>query len=395
MTLAGLVTVDWLIVSVCLVAALGGYRLGFITRAASWVGMAGGIFLAVKLLPPLLKNAHQMSDVNKLGIAILLILLGSMLGQVVGLFAGSKISASIPADGPIYVMDRIAGGLAGVTGVLVALWLMLPMAANVPGWSAQLVRSSAIAQALYNNTPKPPDAMLTLKRLVGSGAFPSVFEDIRQAPDSGPPPGDLAIDEAVVETVRLSTVKVEGIACHRTQNGSGFVIGPELIATNAHVVAGEAKTSVVDVKGKTYSAVPVAFDSARDLAILRVPKFAANPLLMAAPKVNDTGAVFGHPGGQEELAITPAAVRREITAVGRDLYDKQTTRREVLILAAQLHQGDSGGALIDKHGQVIGVAFAIAPDRPGTSYALNTSELRAALDQVGAEAVDTGSCLTE
>jgi S1-C subfamily serine protease len=86
-------------------------------------------------------------------------------------------------------------------------------------------------------------------------------------------------------------------------------------------------------------------------------------------------------------------VRDKVTAVGRDLYDEHETRRQVLILAADLAPGDSGAALVDPTGTVVGVAFAIAPDRPGTSYALDTSELRAALSAPRRAGTDTGDCL--
>jgi S1-C subfamily serine protease len=83
-----------------------------------------------------------------------------------------------------------------------------------------------------------------------------------------------------------------------------------------------------------------------------------------------------------------------VQAVGRDLYDQSQTRRDVFILAAALQPGDSGGALADASGSVVGVAFAIAPDRPGTSYALTSAELRAVLSLPRASGVSTGPCLT-
>jgi len=105
------------------------------------------------------------------------------------------------------------------------------------------------------------------------------------------------------------------------------------------------------------------------------------------------GAVFGHPGGQDEVEVSPARIESAIDAVGRDLYGKSTTRREIYILAAQLAPGDSGGALVDGDGEVVGVAFAVAPDQPATAYALATSELTAVLGQPRGDAVDTGPCL--
>ncbi len=75
------------------------------------------------------------------------------------------------------------------------------------------------------------------------------------------------------------------------------------------------------------------------------------------------------------MRIAPARISQQLEAVGRDLYNTQSTTREVLILAAALAPGDSGAALVNGQGAVVGVAFAVAPDRPGTSYALARSEL--------------------
>ena len=65
----------------------------------------------------------------------------------------------------------------------------------------------------------------------------------------------------------------------------------------------------------------------------------------------------------------------------------------MLILAASLAPGDSGAALVDPQGQVVGVAFAIAPDKPSVAYALNIEELLAVLAGNLSQPVDTGPCL--
>jgi S1-C subfamily serine protease len=104
--------------------------------------------------------------------------------------------------------------------------------------------------------------------------------------------------------------------------------------------------------------------------------------------------VFGHPNGQERLAISPAAIRQRVEALGRDLYDQRETRRQIYILAAELHPGDSGGALVNPTGSVVGVAFAIAPDRAGTAYALTEAELRAVLAVPRDGKANTGPCVS-
>jgi S1-C subfamily serine protease len=118
-------------------------------------------------------------------------------------------------------------------------------------------------------------------------------------------------------------------------------------------------------------------------------------LPVGSAQVGESGAVFGHPGGVDQVVIAPAAIRQDVVAVGRDLYDSHTTRRDVFILASDLHPGDSGGALVNQRGTVVGVAFAIAPDRPATGYALTSRELTPVLAQPLGGGVSTGPCLTE
>jgi S1-C subfamily serine protease len=65
----------------------------------------------------------------------------------------------------------------------------------------------------------------------------------------------------------------------------------------------------------------------------------------------------------------------------------------VYVLAASLAPGDSGGALVDENGRVVGVAFAIDPGRDATAYAVNDEEVQVVLDTVDPDGVDTGDCL--
>jgi len=199
----------------------------------------------------------------------------------------------------------------------------------------------------------------------------------------------------VVARVAASTVKVTGIACHRIQDGSGFAAGTDLVVTNAHVVAGESSTTVLRPDGRQLPAIVALFDPDRDLAVLRVRGLGETPLGVAGAAPGSVGAVFGHPGGQDAVQAAPAAIKQEVEALGRDLYDAHPTRRQVFVLASDLHPGDSGGALVDRAGAVVGVAFAIAPDQPGTAYALTTAELRPDLAATGAGRVSTGACLND
>jgi S1-C subfamily serine protease len=194
--------------------------------------------------------------------------------------------------------------------------------------------------------------------------------------------------------VARSVVKVEGPACDKLQDGSGFVVGEGLIATNAHVVAGERATTVIRNDGRRFDGTVVAFDPDRDLAVVRVNSFDRPALALSSttPADGTSGGVFGHPGG-EPLRIAPFSVARVINATGRDIYGSQRTERKVLELSSSLRPGDSGAALSNSQGVVVGVAFAIARDVENVAYALAPSELQAVLGQVESSAVSTGACI--
>lgn len=371
-------------------AALGGYRLGLITRALSWVGMLVGLLAGAKLLPSVVDLVRDADPVGRLFVAGVFFTSCAFFGQALGMMIGRKIHLIMPPSArPI---DRIGGSMAGVGGMLVSLWLFLPAAFDVPGAVSQLVRNSRIAQAIDSAAPAPPNTLRALRTLVGDRYFPKVFDTLRPAPNLGPPPVESGLTDEIARRISASTLRIEGPACGRTQEGSGFVVAPNLVITNAHVVAGEDRTEVIRTDGKRLSANVVAFDSDRDLAMLSVPSVDRDPLPAGVADIGTIGAVFGYPGGGP-LELSPFEVRERVTAVGRDLYDAKQTRRKVLVLASALAPGDSGSALVDADGMLVGVAFAIAPDRPGTAYALDSEELSAFLDAPKPQRVDTGPCL--
>jgi len=382
---------DVALVGIALMAAVGGWRLGLITRALSWAGMSVGLAVAARLVPSVATSTRtSASSGQTVMIALALLVGGAFLGQAVGLMAGNRLHLGVRSPTARRV-DSIGGAIAGLVGILVAIWLVVPIAADVQGWPSRAVRQSRVARAVTDAFPAAPNATATMRRLLGD-SYPQVFDALRPTPETGPPPAASGIPLAVSDRVLRSTVKVIGQACDRIQEGSGFVVGRGLVVTNAHVVAGERTTVLERSDGTRVDATVVAFDPKRDLAVLRAPEVDRPALPLDDASVGQRGAVYGHPGGGR-LEISPFRVSERITAVGTDIYDRARTRRDVLVLAAALAPGDSGSALIDPQGEVIGVAFAIAPDRDGVAYALSIAELRPVLRLAGTAEVDTGRCV--
>lgn len=382
---------DIVLVLAAVSAAIGGYRLGFVARSASWIGFGLGVVGGALLLPEVLPQVQDASEGTIALVSIGLLVGMALIGNALGLVLGTRLHAELPA-GAVRRTDQVAGGVIGVVGLLVILWLLLPTLAYIPGWMSTQARGSVIAREVNERFPDAPDTLAALRTLVGDDPFPEVFDALRPAPDPGASPGSSGLSTELANQVAGSTVKIEGVACSRVQEGSGFFVDENLVVTNAHVVAGVDDPTVELFDGATAGADVVAFDPDRDLAVLRTRGAGRAPLPLRDAVVGDTGGVFGRPGGGP-LEISPFRVGDEITAVGRDIYGSASTSREVLVLASQLAPGDSGSALIDPQGQVVGVAFAVAPDDPDVAYALSIDELEAVLGGDLSAERDTGGCL--
>lgn len=383
---------DVLIVVLAALAAVAGYRLGLVTRVLSWLGLAGGLWSGVQLLRFLLAHLTTQSQTLLLLLTIGTIASAGMLGQMIGHAIGSRLP--LPPLPALRLVDRVMGAALAVVGFLALLWLCTPAMVAAPGTLSSYAASSIITGRLDDLMPTAPDAVFAIRDALTTDSYPDVFAALRPTPSVLPPPASTGLDTTVTASVATSVVKIEGRSCRRIQDGSGFVIEVDTVVTNAHVVAGERDATVIRDDGRRFPAKVVAFDPGLDLAVLFVAGF-DRPALELGPdstRVGASGGVFGHPGG-EPLRIAPFEISRTLDAKGLDIYGSTPTTRRVLELGAGLRPGDSGSALVDGGGLVVGVAFAVARDRTDVAYALDPSEVRAVLSEAGTNAIGTGSCL--
>lgn len=151
--------------------------------------------------------------------------------------------------------------------------------------------------------------------------------------------------------------------------GTGIVLSSDgLVLTNNHVIDGETQLSVTDVgNGKTYHASVVGYDDSRDVALLKLQ--GASGLKVAtpassAPTVGEPVVVVGNAGG---AGGTPTASGGSVTALNRsisagDALDGSSEQLSRLIqVNADIQSGDSGGALVNTAGQVLGMNTAATP----------------------------------
>jgi S1-C subfamily serine protease len=165
---------------------------------------------------------------------------------------------------------------------------------------------------------------------------------------------------------------------------------PNLVVTNAHVVAGEDDTTVSTQGGATFDASAVHYDPANDLAILRIG--ADLPTLQLAPSASrgQIAAVLGYPNNGP-YTVSPARFGETRDVISEDSYGQGPIRRSIDSLRGSVHSGNSGGPVVDAEGQVLGTVFASTTSGPPGGFAVPNDVVRAALAHVGDE-VDTDAC---
>ena len=275
-----------------------------------------------------------------------------------------------------------------LVAVLVAAWMLAtPLTSSDQPNLAAAVRGSKVLAQVDEVAPGWLRSVPTrLSALLDTSGLPDVLQPFGRTPIVAVDAPDAALaTDAVVAATRPSVVKIRGVApgCQKVLEGTGFVVAPNRVMSNAHVVAGSDSVTV-EVDGQTYDAGVVSYDPEADISILDVPNLPSAPLSFAegaAPTGTDA-VVMGYPGGGDFVA-TPARVREIIELNGPDIYRTTTVTREVYTIRGTVRQGNSGGPMIDRTGKVLGVVFGAAVDDADTGFVLTAKEVSRQLAKIG------------
>ncbi|APU12345.1 MULTISPECIES: MarP family serine protease [Actinoalloteichus] len=389
--------IDAAVILMAVLAAVSGVRHGMVVAVCAFAGVILGAVGGVLLAPALADLVDAPNARLLVGLAVVLGLV--VLGEVLGVYLGRSIKRRMTSPKLSWV-DNVLGGVVQGLAVFVVTWLIaLPLtsAGTVP-WLAGAVNQSRVLGAVDAVMPPAARALPDeLRRLLDGSGFPGVLEPFSRTPVAQVEPPDPALQNSrTVQTVRESVVKVHGTAssCSRVLNGSGFVVAPQRVMTNAHVVAGAEQVSI-EVGEARLPATVVLYDPESDIAVLDVPDFFGTPLefVEAPAAAEDNGIVLGYPLGGDYRA-SAARVRQLFNLRGPDIYDSTTVTREVYTVRSDVRSGNSGGPLIDVDGRVLGMVFGAAVDDEETGFVLTNEEIA---DEVAAapgltRPVDTGGC---
>lgn len=374
---------DWAIVAFTIAFAMWGYRQGLIVGVLTLLGFGAGA-LAGSRLSPLLLNEGSNSPYAPLFAALGALLVGAVVAVTLESLA-LGLRERVIRGRALHLADG-AGGAALIAAVALGLtWVFGAVALHAPG-TAQLrgdVQRSEILRSLNDLLPPSGPALGALNRV---DPAPSIA-----GPTTSVSPPDPAIaSDPDVEDASSSVVRVLGTACGLGVEGSGWVVQPGLVVTNAHVVAGEDDTSVTTIDGASLDATPVHYDPSNDLALLRID--APLPALEVAPDTRrgTAGAVLGYPENGP-YAVAAARIGDTSDVVSEDSYGEGPIQRPIVFLRGSVRSGNSGGPLVDSRGRVMATVFAATTSGPPGGFAVPNDVVRAAL--TGAHApVDTGAC---
>jgi uncharacterized membrane protein required for colicin V production len=389
--------VDVLVLGLALLAGVSGARQGMVTAAASFVGVLAGAVIGVRIAPSLIARFESPEVRVAVGVSIVIVLVA--LGETLGVWLGRAVHGRIDAEALRQVDSFMGAGVQGAAALVVAWLVALPLTESsaYTGLTSAVRDSSVlrVTDTMMPNVLRELPAELT--KLLDVSGFPDVLAPFSPTPITDVGPADpVLLNSPVVREARASVLKVRARAasCSRALEGTGFVIAPQRVITNAHVVAGTDRVAVETSRG-SLDATVVSYDPNSDVAVLKVPQLRAPVLqLSSAPAATGSDAlVLGYPLDGPYTA-SAARVRDRIRLRGPDIYNGATVVRNVYTVRAVVRSGNSGGPLLDGSGQVLGLVFGAAVDNDETGFVLTEEEIA---DDIAAapnqtEEIATGIC---
>ncbi len=391
---------DLILLVVVAAFAVSGYRQGFIVGILSFFGFVGGALLGAEFGPSIsraLVGGQTQQDV----IAVVLLVSFAVIGQFIASSIGAAMRSTVTWHSAT-VLDSAGGSVVSAVSVLLIAWVVgsVLIQSPFPVVDTQ-VNNSLVLQTLDKFMPSPAKTMFSdFRRLLASNStYAQVFSGIgAERILAIPAPEASVVDAQGVLSAANSVVRVQGVApsCQRLIEGSGFVISPHHVLTNAHVVAGVTSHQTVTTRDRTnLSATVVYYDPQVDVAILYVPNLNVTPLRFAdAANPGDNAVVAGYPLDATSLNRVAARIGGIQNAQGPNIYQTSTVTRQIYEIRAVVKSGNSGGPLLSPQGTVDGVVFAAAVGESDTGFALTAAEVAAdasAGEQL-TSAVSTGAC---
>jgi S1-C subfamily serine protease len=380
--------VDWLIVAFTALLAIYGYVQGFIVGVLSLVGFALGAFLGTRLAPLILPGGDHSQYAPLFGLLGALIAGGVLASGFEGLGLRARSVLRVPG---LRAVDGLLGAVLTACVGLGIAWIVGAVALQSAGSTSlrEDIQRSAILSKL--NQVLPPSGPI-LHALARFDPLPSV----RGPAADVPPPNAHVLGVPGVRAAEPSVVRVVGTACGLGIEGSGWVAAPDIVVTNAHVVAGEQDTVVQP--GGVAPGLPahaLVFDPHNDVAVLRVPGLARRPLALSSdPAPGTAAAILGYPlDGPFDAEAGRIGQTQDVST--EDAYGNGPVVRKITSLRGRVRPGNSGGPMVDASGRVVATVFAaiVGSSNGSGGFAVPNAIVRSELDKAArSPGSGTGQC---
>jgi S1-C subfamily serine protease len=379
--------IDIGIIVFALALATIGWERGLIGSAMPLAGFIGGVAAGARIGPALLEGGSE-SPYAPLVAAVGGILLGVFLAVALE-GVGSGIRERLAHGSASRRLDSLGGAVLLGVLALAAAWVFGAVALNVPGQDVrglrEAVQRSSILVALNDAFPPSGPLLNALRRIDPSPGVRGPEADVAS-------PDRALLADPDVERVAVSVLRVRGSACGLGVEGSGWIAAPEVVVTNAHVVAGQDDTAVRTPAGDELEADVLHYEPRNDLAILGVPGLSGAPVPLAPrPRSGTAGATVGYPEGGP-LTLNPARLGQTGKVVSEDSYGRGPIERAMTPFRGLVRNGNSGGPVVDGEGRVLTTIFATSlgggpPSGLGVPNRIVARGLAGPLDGAG-----TGPC---
>ncbi len=158
-------------------------------------------------------------------------------------------------------------------------------------------------------------------------------------------------------------------------SGSGFILTEDgYILTNYHVIEGSNSVQVTTYDNTAYSATIVGYDESNDIAVLKIDATGLTPVVLGDSDelyVGDEVMAIGNPLGELTFSLTVGYV----SALDREVTLSSGTTMDLIQTDAAINSGNSGGALFNSYGEVVGITNA--------KYSSSSSSSSASIDNIG------------
>lgn len=400
--MTGALALDAVLLAVLALQALAGWKRGFLASVLGVVGLIAGGWIALWGIP------QVMAPTDTGGSAIarsVVIVIGVLMLAIIGYGVLSDVGRRVMAQRRAHALGRWDAFLGAVVStVMSAVLLGLASLALYPiapsSWQGLMDESKVVSTLSDATPPAVVDFAGRATSELYDAGFPRVFGDPGAEPDLPAEAPDSEITRTDgVRRAAASVVKITSSmpSCNAAGTGSGWVVAPGRVVTNAHVVAGADAVAVqVRGTGPRLVAEVVAFDPDLDIAVLAVTGLRAPALergRQLAP--GDSAVIAGFPRGGP-YRTEPARVRGSLDATGTDIYDRRPVQREIYSVYARVVPGNSGGPLLTVDGKVAGTVFARSANSNTTGFVITDAGADRVLDQAAGlrTPVGTGACST-